>query len=88
VWAAIAVLYDPFAWWTWLALVIATATRFTSAVIVGRRVLNDPRVMRDLWLLPLRDFLALLVWIASYAGNEVEWRGLRFRLRKGKLERV
>jgi ceramide glucosyltransferase len=51
-------------------------------------VSNDPRVVRDLWLLPLRDFVALLIWIASYAGNEVEWRGLRFRLRKGKLERV
>jgi ceramide glucosyltransferase len=88
VWAAIAVLYDPFAWWTWLVLAIATATRFTSAVIVGRGVSNDPRVVRDLWLLPLRDFVALLIWIASYAGNEVEWRGLRFRLRKGKLERV
>ena len=87
VWAALAVLYDPFAWWTWLILAITTATRFTSAVIVGRGVLEDPRVMRDLWLLPLRDFIALLVWIASYAGNEVEWRGLRFRLRKGKLER-
>ena len=88
VWAALAVLLDPFAWWTWLVLAIATATRFTSAVIVGRGVLNDPRVVRDLWLLPLRDFIALLIWIASYAGNEVEWRGLRFRLRKGKLERV
>jgi ceramide glucosyltransferase len=88
VWAALAVLLDPVAWWTWLILAVAAATRFASAVVVGRGVLQDPRVVRDLWLLPLRDFIALLVWIASFAGNEVEWRGLRFRLRKGKLERV
>jgi ceramide glucosyltransferase len=88
VWAALAVLLDPFAWWTWLILAITAATRFASAVVVGRGVLNDPRVVRDLWLLPLRDFMALLIWIASFGGSEVEWRGLRFRLRKGKLERV
>jgi len=40
-----------------------------------------------LWLLPLRDFVALAVWFASFAGQEVEWRGERFRLRKGKLYR-
>jgi len=88
VWAALAVLLDPSAWWTWLILAITAATRFASAVVVGRGVLNDPRVVRDLWLLPLRDFMALLIWIASFGGSEVEWRGLRFRLRKGKLERV
>ncbi|MGA2904052.1 MAG: bacteriohopanetetrol glucosamine biosynthesis glycosyltransferase HpnI [Candidatus Korobacteraceae bacterium] len=88
VWAVLAVLLDPFAWWTWLVLAITTVTRFASALIVGCGVLKDRRVARDLWLLPLRDFVALLIWIASFAGNEVEWRGLRFRLRKGKLERV
>jgi len=88
VWAILAVLLDPFVWWTWLVLAITTATRLTSALVVGRGVLGDRRVVRNLWLLPLRDFIALLIWIASFAGNEVEWRGLRFRLRKGKLERV
>ncbi len=51
-------------------------------------MLGDPNVLRDLWLLPLRDFAALAVWLASFAGNEVEWRGLKFRVRDGKLERA
>ncbi len=29
------------------------------------------------WLLPLRDLLCLLVWIVSYCGREVFWRGRR-----------
>ncbi len=29
---------------------------------------------------PLRDLLGLAVWAAGVGGNEVEWRGLRFRL--------
>jgi hypothetical protein len=32
--------------------------------------------------------VALAIWLVSYFGDEVEWRGLRFRLRDGKLERI
>jgi ceramide glucosyltransferase len=88
VWAVLAVVLDPYAWWTWLALVVTAATRLASALVVGRGVLKDPRVVRDLWLLPLHDFLALLIWIASYGGNKVEWRGLQFKLRDGKLRKL
>ena len=88
VWAVLAVVMDPYAWWTWLALVVTAATRLASALVVGRGVLKDPRVVRDLWLLPLHDFLALLIWIASYGGNKVEWRGLQFKLRDGKLRKL
>lgn len=88
VWAMLAVALQPFAWWTWLVLAVTIAARLTSALTVGRGVLRDPRVLRDLWLLPLRDCLALLIWIASLAGNTVEWRGLRFRVRRGKLEKI
>jgi ceramide glucosyltransferase len=86
-WAILAVVAGPGRWWTWLALAITAGLRVTSAVVVGRGVLNDPRVLRDLWLLPLRDFVALAIWLASFAGNKVEWRGLKFRLRDGKLEK-
>ncbi len=88
VWAVLAVLLNPFTWWTWLTLVVTAAARLTAALVVGREVLGDPRVRRDLWLLPFRDFVALLIWIASYAGNRVEWRGLQFKLRDGKLEKI
>jgi ceramide glucosyltransferase len=88
VWAVLAVVLNPYVWWTWSALVITAAARLTSALVVGRGVLKDPRVVRDLWLLPLHDFVALLIWIASYGGNKVEWRGLKFKLRHGKLEKL
>ena len=86
IWAALAVALNPTAWWSWLVLVITAATRFYSAVFVGRGVLQDPRVIQDIWLVPLRDLFALMIWVASFFGNTVEWRGMRFRLRKGKLE--
>jgi len=88
IWAALAVLAAPQVWWTWLVLGVAAVARFASAIVVGRGVMDDPQVARDLWLLPLRDLLALAVWIMSYAGNEVEWRGQRFKLHGGKLEKT
>ena len=88
VWAVLAVAVAPLAWWAWVALALGVITRLAAAVVVGHGLLKDPQILRDLWLLPLRDLIALAVWIASYAGNQVEWRGLRFRLRDGRLERI
>ena len=86
--AIVAVLLQPFAWWPWVLLAIVAITRALTAVILGRGVLADPVVIKNLGLLPLRDFLALLIWIASFGGDTVEWRGLRFRLREGKLQKL
>jgi len=85
-WAILAVLARPFSWWTWAALAVTAVARFTAAILVGRGVLNDPQVLPNLWLVPLRDFMALAIWFASYWGDTVVWRGMRFKLRKGKLE--
>jgi ceramide glucosyltransferase len=87
-WGILAVVAAPWAWWTWAALGVIVLVRVAAAVAIGRGVLSDPGVARDLWLLPLRDFAALAVWIASFAGDEIEWRGLKFRVRDGKLERM
>lgn len=87
-WGILAVLVAPLTWWTWAAVAVISMVRVAAAIAVGGRVLDDPCVLRDLWLLPLRDFAALAVWLASFAGNEVEWRGLKFRVRDGRLERM
>ncbi len=58
------------------------------AVLVGWSVLRDRKAMRLLPLLPLRDLVALLVWIASLSGHKVVWRGDSFTLKDGKLARI
>jgi ceramide glucosyltransferase len=59
--------------------------RFAMAWTVGVWGLRDPVVRRKWWLLPLRDALAFLVWLASFAINRIEWRGNRFRLERGRM---
>jgi ceramide glucosyltransferase len=51
-------------------------------------VLRDSQLLRHLWLLPVRDLVAVLVWIASFAGHTVTWRGDRFELKNGRLTRI
>jgi len=59
--------------------------RFLMAWTVGVWGLKDPVLRRKFWLLPLRDALAFPVWLASFASNRIEWRGLEFTILKGRL---
>jgi len=61
--------------------------RVTLALAVGVGILGDFQVLRDLWLLPIRDFCWFGVWIWSFASNSITWRGEKFLLRHGKLVR-
>jgi ceramide glucosyltransferase len=62
--------------------------RLALAMTVGAEVLGDRQVLPSLWLLPLRDLIAMGVWVAGFAGNTIVWRGERFTLKNGKLEKA
>ena len=62
--------------------------RLSLAMTVGAQVLADHQVLPNLWLLPLRDLMALALWAFGFAGNMILWRGQRFELKNGKLTRV
>jgi ceramide glucosyltransferase len=87
-WAVLAVVLYPLSWWTWAVLGLAACARFAAAWYVSNGVMSDAVATRNLWLLPVRDFVSAAVWLVSFFGSTVEWRGLRFRLRQGKLERI
>jgi ceramide glucosyltransferase len=60
--------------------------RLAQAMTVGAQVLNDHQLLPRLWLLPLRDLIAMGVWVTGFAGNTIVWRGERFLLKGGKLQ--
>src|SRR5271157_379853 len=62
--------------------------RLALAMTVGAEVLSDRQVLPNLWLLPLRDLVAIGVWVAGFAGNTIVWRGQRFLLKNGKLKKA
>ena len=84
-WAMIAVPLAYGAWWSWAVLGLAAILRAAVAVQVGSGVVQDRAVIKNLWLLPLRDMVAFAVWFASYADHTVQWRGEVFILENGKI---
>jgi ceramide glucosyltransferase len=62
--------------------------RLAQAMTLGAAVLGDHEVLANLWLLPLRDAIAMGLWVAGFAGDTIVWRGERFVLKDGKLERA
>jgi ceramide glucosyltransferase len=87
-WSGVLVAASRGALWAWVLAGATLFLRVAVAVVVGKSVLRDRQLLPQLWLLPLRDLVAVGVWIASLAGHTVSWRGDRFELKNGKLIRV
>ena len=85
-WAMMTMVASGFALWSFTLLSLVLLTRVTVALTVGAGVLRDRQVLRDLWLLPVRDCFGLLFWAWSFAGDTVVWRGEEFRLKDGRIE--
>ena len=87
-WALLALIALHASPWSWAIVGVTVLLRLTSALAVGSAALKDRQLLRNLWLLPVRDLLAVGVWIASFTGHTVSWRGDRFELKKGMLTRL
>jgi ceramide glucosyltransferase len=87
-WAIFNAIASGFAIESLALLSLTCLARVTVALSVGVGILNDGQVLRDLWLLPLRDLFALWTWIWSFAGNTVTWRGQTFALENGNLKPI
>ncbi len=87
-WALLCCVASGFALWSFALLSMTVLTRVAVALTVGVGMLRDGQVLRDLWLLPVRDCFGLGFWVWSFAGDTVVWRGERFRLKRGRMERV
>ncbi len=87
-WALLGLVASHAAPWSWAMFGVTMALRLAVALAVGNRVLEDRRILGQLWLLPLRDLVAVAVWVASFAGHTVTWRGDRFELKNGRLIRL
>jgi ceramide glucosyltransferase len=86
-WSCLALVLSQRTAWVWALFGLTLLLRLAVALVVGKAVLRDAGLLRRLWLLPLRDFIAVVVWITSFAGHTVTWRGDRFTLKDGRLIR-
>jgi ceramide glucosyltransferase len=64
-----------------LALVAALAARLGSLAAIMRLV-GEPDTTRHLWLVPAKDLVASLMWVAAFSGQRVTWSGQVLRIRR------
>jgi len=67
----------------WSVVAAFLAVRMASAAYLGLACLQDRTILRDLWLVPIRDLMAAGLWIRSFFGHTVVWRGRRLRVGAG-----
>lgn len=73
--ALLALLFGGFSLTSLAVLGSALASRL-FLVFQSRRFLGDRD--KDLWLLPVRDLLSFAIFVVSFFGHNVEWRGTRY----------
>jgi ceramide glucosyltransferase len=80
----------------WLAVALATTGTFCAPLAAGlflltrilfaqdlqRRFTPDRKLVSPAWLVPVKDLSHVAIWFAAFAGNTVEWRGRRMKLRR------
>jgi ceramide glucosyltransferase len=59
--------------------------RLVMAWSVAKWALGDVRLVEKWWLLPIRDALAFVVWLAGLFVNRIQWRGREFVVHDGRL---
>ena len=84
-WALATLLAARGAAWAWVLLAMTFAVRLAVGFVSAVFVLDDCLSFSNVFLLPLRDLIAPLVWAASFMGNRIHWRGDVFDLKNGRL---
>src|SRR5258708_974352 len=87
-WTLFALALAHGARWAWGLLLLGLVLRLVMALVTGTFVLRDKHLLPSLWLLPIRDLLAVAIWFAGLRGRKIVWRGQSFELDHEKLKHI
>ena len=59
--------------------------RFAMAWTVGIWGVRDEVLSRKIWLVPLRDAIHFVIWLASFGSNRIKWDSTEYAIRKGQM---
>jgi len=59
--------------------------RFMMAWTVGIWGVGDEVLRRKIWLVPLRDAVHFVVWLARFGSNHIRWGNVEYAIRKGQM---
>lgn len=53
--------------------------------LTGAWGIGDRELAKILWLVPVRDAISFIVWVSGFFSDKITWRGLEYRVKKGRL---
>ncbi len=53
--------------------------------LTGAWGIGDQELAKILWLVPVRDAISFIVWVRGFFSDKIKWRGLEYRVKKGRL---
>jgi len=84
-WALLAALVAPAKWIAGAYLLAYVVLRFAMAWTVGIWGVGDELLRRKTWLVPLRDAIHFVIWLASFGSNHIRWGGVEYVIRQGRM---
>jgi ceramide glucosyltransferase len=84
-WTLLAILLAPAPWIAFAYLAAFLVLRFTMAWAVGVWGVRDDVLRRNLWLVPIRDAVYFVVWLASFRSNRIRWGSEEYAIRNGRM---
>ena len=87
-WTLFAALVAPARWAAIGYLLAYVLLRFVMAWTVGVWGVEDEVLRKKIWLVPLRDALYFVIWLASFGSNRVRWGSAEYLVRHGQMVAV
>jgi len=87
-WAVLAALVAPSAGIAAFYLLAYLVLRLGVAWVAGVWGVGDEVLRCRLWLVPLRDVIHFVVWLAGFISNRVHWGGVVYEISGGKMRVV
>lgn len=84
-WVLLAALVAPAKWTAGVYLLAYLILRFAMAWTVGIWGVGDEILRRKSWLVPLRDAIHFVVWLASFGSNHIRWGNIEYAIRQGRM---
>lgn len=84
-WTVLAVLLAPTARIAGACVAAYLVLRFAMAWTVGVWGVKDEVLQQNLWLVPVRDAIYFVVWLASFRSNRVRWGSEDYVIRGGRM---
>jgi ceramide glucosyltransferase len=84
-WAILAGIVAPAKWIAAAYLLAYLILRLIMAWVVGVWGVRDEVLRRKIWLVPARDAIHFVVWLAGFTSNRVVWGNQEFLIREGRM---